>query len=130
MCFRFRRGQLACIEPADPDQTEAIALDGNRPPQTPEFAASGTLSWKPADGWVFSTTVRHIGKQFESDRETDVLPAFTTLGVYAEIPLTDKLALVFRGENLIDETIVTRNSGGAIDLGVPRTVWGGLRWGY
>jgi hypothetical protein len=34
---------------------------------------------------------------------------------------------VLRGENLTGETIVTRNQGGSIDLGVPRTVWAGLR---
>ncbi len=107
----------------------SIALDGNRPPQTPEFAASGTLSWKPDDGWLLSATVRHIGKQFESDLETDRLPAFTTLGFYAEVLVTKTVALVFRGENLTDETIVTRNSNGAIDLGVPRTVWGGIKVG-
>jgi len=25
---------------------------------------------------------------------------------------------------------VTRSSGGNIDLGAPRTLWAGLRWGY
>jgi hypothetical protein len=34
---------------------------------------------------------------------------------------------VLRGENLSGETIVTRNQGGSIDLGVPRTLWAGLR---
>jgi hypothetical protein len=37
---------------------------------------------------------------------------------------------VLRGENLTDEDIVTRNQGGSIDLGVPRTAWLGLRYGF
>ncbi len=108
----------------------SIALDGFRPAQSPAFAAAATASWRPADGWVFSATLRHVGKQFESDQETDALPAATTVGAYAQIPLSDRFALVLRGENLTDETIVTRNSGGDVDLGVPRTVWAGIRVGY
>ena len=29
-----------------------IALDGKRPAQTPKFAASGTLSWRPRERWL------------------------------------------------------------------------------
>jgi hypothetical protein len=35
-----------------------------------------------------------------------------------------------RAENLTDEDIITRNQGGSIDLGVPRTIWLGLRYGF
>lgn len=108
----------------------SIDLDGQRPPQTPKWAASATAAWLPADGWIASATLRHVGAQFESDLETDRLPPVTTLGAYFQAPLTRRLAVVLRGENLTDETIVTRNSGGSIDLGVPRTIWAGLRFGY
>ena len=108
----------------------SLALDGNRPPQTPEFAASATLAWQPAEGWRLAGTLRHVGAQFEDDQETDRLPPATTLDLFAEAPILGRLSAVLRGENLFDETIVTRNSGGAIDLGVPRTVWFGLRLGY
>ncbi|MEM6474810.1 MAG: TonB-dependent receptor [Pseudomonadota bacterium] len=108
----------------------SVALDGNRPPQTPEFAASATLAWQPAPGWRLATTLRHTAEQFEDDQETDRLAPATTLDLFAQAPLTGRLSVVVRGENLFDETIITRNSGGAIDLGVPRTVWLGLRWGY
>jgi len=40
------------------------------------------------------------------------------------------LSAVFRAENVTDERIVTRNSDGNIDLGVPRTFWAGLRFGF
>lgn len=111
-------------------QGASIALDGNRPPQTPEWAISETVIWRPADGWVLSATVRYISQQFESDQETDELPAVTTLGLFAEIPVAGPFSLVLRGENLTDEEIVTRNSNGAIDLGVPRTIWGGVKIGF
>jgi len=108
----------------------SLALDGNRPPQVPEFSASATLAWEPGEGTRFSATLRHVGDQFEDDQETAVLPAATTLDLFAQVPLKGELALVARAENLFDETIVTRNSGGAIDLGVPQTFWLGLRYGF
>ncbi len=108
----------------------SVALDSNRPPQTPEFAASATLAWQPSDGWRLAGTLRHVSAQFEDDQETDILGPATTLDLFAQAPLLKDLSLIVRGENLLDETIITRNSGGAIDLGVPRTVWVGLRFGY
>ena len=108
----------------------SLPLDGNRPPQTPDFAASATIAWAPADGWRLAATLRHTAEQFEDDRETEALPAVTTLDAFAQIPVSGKFSFVLRGENLTDEEIVTRNSGGAIDLGVPRTLWAGLRYGF
>jgi vitamin B12 transporter len=110
--------------PANPN---IPSLDGMRPSQTPKAAASGTLAWEPADGWRFAATLRHVGKQFEDDLETDILPAATTLDAYAEVPVSRNFSIVLRGENLTDETIVTRNAAGSIDLGAPRTVWAGIK---
>ena len=105
----------------------SIALDGNRPPQTPEFSASATLAWEPAEGMRLAGTLRHVGAQFEDDQESDVLPAATTLNLFAQARVTDGISVIARAENLFDETIITRSSGGAIDLGVPRTLWLGVR---
>lgn len=105
----------------------AAALDGNRPSQTPRFTGGATLSWSPADDWLLSATVRHVGAQFEDDLESNVLPAATTLDAFVQVPMTPSIAFVLRGENLTDETIVTRNQSGSIDLGVPRTVWAGVK---
>ncbi len=65
----------------------------------------------------------------EDDLETDVLPAATTLDAFAQVPLGAGVGLVLRAENLWNERILTRNQGGSIDLGNPRTVWAGLRVG-
>jgi outer membrane receptor protein involved in Fe transport len=105
----------------------SAALDGMRPAQTPKLAASAALGWRPRDGWLLSATLRHVGAQFEDDLETDVLPAATTLDAYAEVPVSPAFSLVLRGENLTGETIVTRNQGGSMDLGVPRTLWAGVK---
>lgn len=107
----------------------AAALDGNRPSQTPRFTGGATLSWTPADDWLLSATVRHVGAQFEDELESNVLPAATTLDAFVQVPMTPSIAFVLRGENLTDEAIVTRNQSGSIDLGVPRTVWAGVKVG-
>ena len=69
------------------------------------------------------------GNTLVDDLETDVLPAATTIDAYAQLPLGKEMAIVLRGENLTDETIVTRNQGGSIDLGTPLTVWVGVKVG-
>ncbi|MBV7259046.1 TonB-dependent receptor plug domain-containing protein [Erythrobacter crassostreae] len=123
-------GSLAYTDATIDGEGASIALDGNHPPQTPDFAASATMAWEPAEGWRFAGTLRHVSGQFEDDQETTILPAATTLDLFAQAPLSRKFSIVMRGENLFDEEIVTRNSAGAIDLGAPRTVWIGLRFGY
>lgn len=122
-------GSVAYTDATVDGGTEASDLDGFRPAQTPRLTGSATLSWQPDAKTYLAATVRHIGKQYEDDSETDVLPAATTLDAYARVGLYESLSLVLRGENLLDETIVTRNSGGSIDLGVPRTLWVGFNWG-
>lgn len=102
-------------------------LTGKRPAQTPRIAASATLAVIPAPSWQVAATLRHVGEQFEDDLETDALRAATTLDLYAEAPLVEGLKLVLRAENLFDTEIVTRNAGGSIDLGAPRTVWAGMQ---
>ncbi len=105
-------------------------LDGLRPAQTPELAATLTLGWEPAPGWRFAATGRHVSAQFEDDRQTDALAPATTLDAFIAAPLWGPLSLVARAENITGETIITRNQGGSIDLGVPRTLWLGVRYGF
>ncbi|MFN4021165.1 MAG: TonB-dependent receptor [Erythrobacter sp.] len=111
-------------------QGASLALDGKRPAQTPAFAGTLTLGWRPAEGWQLAGTLRHVAAQFEDDLETDRLPPATTLDAFLAAPLWGRLSLIARAENLTDEEIVTRNQGGSIDLGVPRTLWLGVRYGF
>ncbi|MET3827152.1 iron complex outermembrane receptor protein [Sphingomonas sp. PvP055] len=104
-------------------------LDGYRPAQSPRHTASATLGWQDRRGFGLSLTGRHVGKQFEDDLQTDMLPAATTLDGVVSVPVGARWAVVARGENLTDTTIVTRNAGGSIDLGTPRRLWIGVRLG-
>ena len=120
-------GSLAWTDAFVEASGASLALDGKRPAQTPKLAASATLGWQPREGWQFSATLHHTGAQFEDDLETDLLPAATTLDAFAKVPLGGPFALVLRGENLTGEQFITRNQAGSIDLGIPRTLWAGLR---
>ena len=102
-------------------------IDGKRPAQTPRVALSATAAWAPRPGWRFALTARHVGAQWEDDLQSDLLPAATTLDAFALLPIGPGLSVVFRGENLTDESVVTRKQGDSLDLGTPRTLWLGLR---
>ncbi len=121
-------GSLAWTDAQVEDRGFAAALDGKRPAQTPRIAASATLGWTPCRACKLALTLRHVGAQFEDDLETDVLPAATTLDAFAQLPLSAGVAVVMRGENLTDRAVVTRNQGGSIDIGAPRTLWLGFRF--
>lgn len=102
------------------------AFNGFTPAQSPRHAASATVAWEPADGPTLSTTVRYVAKQFEDDLQADALPGVVTVDAFARLPIVAGISLVARGENLFDEEVITRNAGGSIDLGTPRTLWIGL----
>lgn len=103
-----------------------MSLDGFTPAQSPRHAASATLAWAPEQGATLSATLRYVSKQYEDDRQSDVLPDALTVDAFARLPIGEGVAVVARGENLFDEEVVTRNAGGSIDLGTPRTLWIGL----
>ena len=96
------------------------------PSQTARWAAFGRVAWHPLRNWTVSASLRHTGAQFEDDLEQDILPAATTVDAFVSAPL-GRVEFIVRGENLLNETVVTRNSQGTIDLGAPRTVWAGVR---
>ncbi len=104
-------------------------LDGLAPAQSPRHAAGATLAWAPANGPSLSGTLRYVGAQYEDDLQTAILPPATVFDAVAGVPVGHGVSIVARAENLFDATVVTRNSGGSIDLGTPRTLWIGVRFG-
>jgi iron complex outermembrane receptor protein len=102
-------------------------FDGLTPSQSPRHSASGTVMWAPQRGPALSATVRYVSRQFEDDLQTDALPGAVTLDATASLPLGHGIALMVRGENITDKTVITRNSGGSLDIGKPRTLWVGVK---
>jgi outer membrane receptor protein involved in Fe transport len=105
----------------------ASPLDGLRPAQTPRFAGTLSASWEQ-DGKGAEIVLRRVGPQFEDDLNTRVLTGATTVDASASWPLTSRVQLVARAENLTD-TLVMAGIGSdcSVERATPRTVWIGLR---
>jgi vitamin B12 transporter len=105
----------------------AAFLDGLRPAQTPNFAATLSTGWDRG-GKGFQLLLRHVGAQYEDDLNTRVLKPATSLDVFASWPLTSRLQVVARAENVTDALVMAGvNGDGSIERATPRTLWIGLR---
>ena len=106
----------------------AANLDGLRPAQTPSLAMSAGLGWEKGRR-AAKIVVRHTGPQYEDDLNAQRLPPATTLDAFGAWPLTNRTQLIFRGQNLLDETVVAGvGDDGSVERGTPRTLWLGLRF--
>ena len=105
----------------------AAFLDGLRPAQTPKFAATLAGSWE-RDGKGAQLVLRRVGAQFEDDLNSRTLKGATTLDAFASWPLTKRLQLIARGENLTNKLVMAGVGGdGSVERATPRTLWLGLR---
>jgi outer membrane receptor protein involved in Fe transport len=74
-------------------------------------------------------TARYVGSQFEDDFNQQLLPDALVLDAAASLPLTGRLSVEARAENLTDELVVAGISGnGIVERATPRTLWIGLRY--
>ena len=105
----------------------AAAQDGLRPANSPTFAASTTLGWTAARGGA-SVTARYVSAQYDDDLQTRRLPGALTVDATARLRLTARVELQARAENLFDRQVVSGLAAdGTRDLGLPRTLWIGVR---
>ncbi|HZG44866.1 MAG TPA: TonB-dependent receptor [Allosphingosinicella sp.] len=108
----------------------AAPLEGLRPAQTPRHSASLSLGWRGTGGRSAFVAARYAGEQFEDDLNRQTLPDALTFDASAAWPLTRRLALEARAENVLDEQVVAGISGGGlIERATPQTFWIGLRFG-
>jgi outer membrane receptor protein involved in Fe transport len=105
----------------------AAFLDRLRPAQTPKFAGTLAVGWKQG-GRGAQLVLRRVGAQFEDDLNSRILEGATTLDAYASWPLTSRLQLVARGENLANQLVMAGIHGdSSIERATPRTLWIGIR---
>jgi outer membrane receptor protein involved in Fe transport len=105
----------------------AARLDGLRPAQTPNVVLTGEIGWHDG-GRAASLLIRRTGAQYEDDLNTQRIRPATTVDAFVAWPLTRRLQLVARGQNLLDETVIAGlGSDGTIERATPRTLWLGLR---
>jgi outer membrane receptor protein involved in Fe transport len=107
----------------------AANLDGLRPAQTPNLVLTGEVGWHDG-GKAISLLLRRTGAQFEDDPNTQRIRPATTIDAFAAWPLSRRLQVIARAQNLLDETVIaTLGSDGTIERATPRTLWIGLRFG-
>ena len=105
----------------------AAFLAGLRPAQTPKFSGTVAVGWDH-NGKGARIVLRRVGAQFDNDLNTDVLKGATTLDAYASWPLSRRLQLIARGENLTNALVMAGiNGDGSVERATPRTLWIGLR---
>jgi outer membrane receptor protein involved in Fe transport len=108
---------------------QGAALNGKHPAQSPRHSASATLGWRAPGNARLAVTARYVGAQFEDDLQVDRMPGVTTIDGFARLPITHRIAVIGRVENLFDVTVLTRKVGTSVDLGTPQTFWIGLQIG-
>jgi outer membrane receptor protein involved in Fe transport len=106
----------------------ASFLDGLRPAQTPSLAATLAFGWQ-RDGKGAQIVLRRVGAQYEDDLNTRRLAPATTVDAFASWPLTRRVQVIGRAENLFDKLVMTGiNGDGSVERATPRTLWIGLRF--
>jgi outer membrane receptor protein involved in Fe transport len=117
---------------ADPEvraSGAALPLNGLRPAQTPKHSLAGTIAWRGFGGTRASGTLRYVGSQYEDDLNQQLLPDALTLDAAASVPISGRLSIEARGENITGARVVAGISGsGIIERATPRTLWLGLRF--
>ena len=102
-------------------------LDGLRPAQTPNFSGLLAAGWQEG-GKGAQLILRRVGAQFDDDLNTDMLKGATTVDAFLSWPLTKRLQLVARGENLTNALVMAGiNGDDSIERSTPRTLWIGVR---
>lgn len=100
---------------------------GERVPQIPKHQGNAQINylWK---GTLASVGVRSFSSQFEDDRNTLLLPGFASMQLAVRQRLIRKLSFTAAFENLLDREYLT-GLGVVPNIGPPRLVRAGLRWG-
>lgn len=78
--------------------------------RVPEWTGSFSLDWQSLDkdGFRAGIAADYVGEQLDTDFgtfQTVELDAYWLVSATAEYPITDRLAITLRGENLLDETV-------------------------
>lgn len=102
-------------------------LHGLRPAQTPNFGGTIAVGWEK-DRKSAQLALRRVGNQFDDDLNIEVLKGATTLDAFVSWPLTRRLDLVARAENLTDALVMAGIDGDdSVERATSRTLWVGFR---
>ena len=110
------------------DRALGAALNGLRPAQVPRHQGSATIAYVGPKQLRLSLTARAVSRQYEDDLNQRALAGAVTFDGFAALPVSRRLTLALRGENLFDRRVETAVSGdGIVERALPRTLWLELR---
>ena len=90
---------------------------------------TGAIGWE-RHGRAAALILRHVGGQFEHDLNQNRLPSATTLDAFLAWPVSKRLDVIVRAQNLADDQVVAGiDDDGTVERSTPRTLWLGLRFG-
>jgi vitamin B12 transporter len=120
-------GSWSHVDPRVRATGAAAALDGLRPAQTPTDQVSASAGWE-SRGFAAAATLRHWSGQWEDDANERRLAPSTTVDAYLSAPLSSRLLVEARAENLADTEVQAGIAGaGIVERATPRTLWLGLK---
>lgn len=106
-------------------------FSGKTPRGVPQRTANLWLTWQLASDWSVSSGVRHVGKRYLNDANTNELPAYTVLDATVQWQVSDALRLSLRGKNLTDtDDYALSGSGNQWRLGDGRSAEVGLHYAF
>jgi vitamin B12 transporter len=104
-------------------ENRSAGFEGNRLARRPRNTASLSADYRFGFGLSLGGTVTYVGDSFDDAENTVQLDGFVLASLRAEMPLTERLALYGRVENLFDKDYRTVSGYGTIG----RAFHGGVR---
>ncbi len=103
---------VALLEAKYDDFTEsvggvAVSRNGKVPTDVPEQTANLWLGWTFSPNWTASGGLRHVGKRYADNANTNVLPSYTTADLALQWHATPDTTLSLRGFNVFDKYYFT-----------------------
>ncbi|BBC73967.1 TonB-dependent receptor [Altererythrobacter sp. B11] len=103
--------------------TRGDANRGNQVVRRAKDTFNAAASYTAPFGLNVATTVTFVGDHFNDAANTQVVPGYTIVDLRASYPITDKIEIYARVENLFDEDYQTILNYGSL----PQLFYGGLR---
>ncbi len=107
----------------------APQLNGLRPAQTPETAATATAEWRPLERLGLFMQLRYEGRRYDDDQNTRPIAAGTGVNARVNVRFLNAVSFYLNAENLLNADIQTgRTAAGVVSYDAPRIVTLGLAY--
>ena len=96
----------------------------------PQHSVTALIDYRWAFGLETGVTLTHVGANFDNANNSRKVEGYVLADLRASFPLSDRVEIYGRVENLTDETYVVARRPAGARPGHPRAVFMGLRWAF